>query len=291
MGGFFSGVTGSITEAIKRPLKKTGDVITGTAKKTGDPATGAAAGGLAFGPLGAVAGGLIGGEKIKETAGELGDVVVKGAKKLLRLGDDDYSTDDDLSGTAKTFEEMAAQQWAMYKKYFAPYEIETIKAKSEFLPEFKRQTSEGIDVGKRMDEAGAEVMAATKLGEGRLRRGLSRFGIDPSSSTYGNLANISEIETAKGVAGARTAAKTAAEGEKYARLGSFLDKTTPDPYARAIQGYSGAAQSYTSLANLVANKPPSSLSKILGLAGGGLGAYFGGPAGAAVGYGIGSQLA
>lgn len=215
----------------------------------------------------------------------------RGLKEVEKFFGSDEVEDEageGLSTTAKTFEEIAAEEWAIYKEYYAPFEIETMKAKSEFLPEFTRQTKEGIDVGKRQDEAGAEVMAQTKLGAGRLRREISRYGIDPSSSTYRNVANIQEIETSKAVAGARTHAKTQAESEQYARLGTFLDKPTPDPYARTIQAYSGAAGSYTALANQVVQ--PSDTSRLFGLIGGGVGAAFGGPSGAAVGYGIGSQL-
>lgn len=225
----------------------------------------------------------------KEVFDDIGDIV-QGIGSLFGGGDDDASTvgSEGLETTAKSFEEIAAEQWAIYKKHYAPYEIETMISKRAFLPEFARQTTEGIDVGRRQDEAAAEVMAQTKLGEGRRRREISRYGIDPSSSFYGNVANIQTIETSKAVAGARTAAKTQAESEQYARLGAFLEKPTPDPYARTLQAYSGAAGSYAALAANVVDKP-SPWSGILGLVGGAAGAYFGGPAGAAVGYGIGSQ--
>lgn len=221
--------------------------------------------------LGPVAGGI--GEVLGET-GLFGkkDAGLKGLDKL-----------------AAAQAEIAKQQWATYKKEFQPYEIENVQAQREVFPEYKRLTTEGIDVGRRMDEAAAEVKSQMALGEGIRRREISRYGIDPSSSYYGNVANIQAIEGAKGVAGARTAAKTQAESEKYNRLGLFLNKPVANIGDRATQTYSGAAQTYTSLANQLLNRP-SMTSSVMGLLGGGIGAFLGGPEGAAIGYGVGSSF-
>jgi hypothetical protein len=210
-------------------------------------------------------------------------------------------------------QEMAEEQWELYKEFFLPYEQEAAKANIELLPlisdiskEFYRKTTEGIDVGRRMDEAQAEVIHGQKLGKDMRRREISQYGIDPGSSTYANLANLESLETAKNIAGARTSAKTQAEAEEFARLGYGLGKGAyqaqlgpgADPYARAASGYSGAGSTYASLANRVLsttrkgpeddfNKPGSFIG---GLVGTGIGAYYGGPKGAAVGYGIGSGI-
>jgi hypothetical protein len=217
---------------------------------------------------------------------------------------------------------MAAEQWDMYKDFFMPYEIEAAEANRELLPliteaskttleaqgpvteEFYRQSLEGVDVGERMDEAGAEVISATRLGEGMRRREMSRYGIDPSSSTYGDWANEAALRTATGVAGARTRAKRIAEDENYRRLGYSLGRGVyqaqvgpqVDPYARAAGSYSGAASTYSSLANRVLgmtgpgddyNRSGSILG---GLVGTGIGAYYGGSLGALAGYDIGSGI-
>lgn len=229
-----------------------------------------------------------------------------------------------MAEIAEKQQAMAQQQWDMYKEYFMPYEIEAAQANRELLPliteaskttlglqvpvtkEFYRQSLEGVDVGERVEQAGAEVISATRLGEGMRRREISRYGIDPSSTTYGDMANQAALATAKNVAGARTAARTQAKGESYAKLGYSLGRgvyqtqlgSGADPYARAAASYSGAASTYGPLANRVLGttrtgpRDPYSRTGSLvgGILGTGIGAYFGGPSGAAVGYGIGSGI-
>jgi hypothetical protein len=225
----------------------------------------------------------------------------------------------------KRQQEMAKDQWEMYKEFLMPYEIEAAKANRELLPliteaskttlglqapatkEFYKQALEGIDVGKRMDEAQAEVISATKLGEGMRRREMSRYGIDPSSSTYGDWANKAALATVANIAGARTAAKRQAETEKFSRLGYGLGRgvyqtqvgSGADPYARAAGSYSGAASSYATLANMVLSKSRRESqggdgragSLFGGVAGAGLGYILGGsPQSTMAGYGIGSGI-
>jgi hypothetical protein len=146
---------------------------------------------------------------------------------------------------------MAEEQWQIYKDYFQGYEVEAAKAKGTILPQYMKEATEGVDVNKRMDQAQTDVTAAMKLGEGIRRREASRMGIDPSSTAFGNSVNTGALETAKGIAGARTAARTQAEGEKFQRLGLALDKPVADPYGRAATTYSGAASTYAPLASRV----------------------------------------
>jgi hypothetical protein len=189
----------------------------------------------------------------------------------------DSASERKLAEVAEQQQKMAKEQWDMYKEYFMPYEIEAATANREILPlitesskttlglqapvtkEFYRQSLEGVDVGERVQQAGTEVIHATKLGEGIRRREMSRYGIDPSSETYADLANEAALSTARGVAGARTAARTQAEAENYSRLGYSLGRgvyqtqvgSGADPYARAAGSFAGSAQSYSSLANRV----------------------------------------
>jgi hypothetical protein len=181
-----------------------------------------------------------------------------------------------MADTAAKQYRMAEQQWNMYKEYFMPYEIEAAQADRELLPliteaskttlglqipvtkEFYRQSLEGIDVGERVERAGTEVVSAMKLGESMRRREMSRYGIDPTSSTYADWANKAALSTATGVAGARTATRTQAEAEKYGRLSHSLGRGvyqtkvgTADPYSRAAGSYAGAASSYAQLANRI----------------------------------------
>jgi len=179
---------------------------------------------------------------------------------------------------------MAEEQWQMYKDYFQEYEIETANANRELLPfisenakaqlnlqtkeataqgpvsdKFYQESLKGVDVNRRMDEAGADVVNSMKLGEGARRREASRYGIDPGSTAFGNSVNMASLETAKGVAGARASARNQAEQENYGRLGLAVGKPTgqittvnnADPYARAAGTYSGAASTYAPLATRV----------------------------------------
>jgi len=142
-----------------------------------------------------------------------------------------------------------------------------------------------------MDSAGNEVKSAMKLGGETRRREASRYGIDPNSTAFANAENNAALETAKGVAGARTAAKTQAEQENFQRLGVAAGKDTgsvmtvnnADPASRATALYSGAASTYAPLATRVLSssstvKTPSAgalgfLGNVLGQ---GIGAFAGG---------------
>jgi hypothetical protein len=222
-----------------------------------------------------------------------------------------------LAEVAERQQAMAEEQWDMYKDYFQDYEIEVAKANRdllpymtsstkeqlqyqeeasaanrEMLPEFTKQAMEGVDVNERMDSASNEVKIAARLGEETRRREMSRYGIDPGSSTFANAANVAALDTSRNIAGARTSAKETAEQENFARLGAALGKETgavttvnnADPYARAATSYSGAASSYTPLATRVLSSTKEEsgggFMDFLGQAAGiGLGAYTGGFAG------------
>jgi hypothetical protein len=225
-------------------------------------------------------------------------------------------------------QEMAEQQWAMYQEYMLPYELEAIKANREILPliteaskttlglqadptrEFYRQAQEGVDVQRRMDEAGAEVVSAAGLGQQMRRREISRYGIDPSSTAFAGATNLANIATARGVAGARTTAQRQAEQEQFSRLGFSLGRGVyqtavgpqADPYSRAAGSYAQAAGSQGTLASRVLGTTgttttpytgPSPMGSAIGGAIGAVGGYFAGGGtmqGAQAGYGIGSGI-
>ncbi|MDA8126070.1 MAG: hypothetical protein M0009_12880 [Deltaproteobacteria bacterium] len=162
---------------------------------------------------------------------------------------------------------------------------------------FYKESLEGVNVNDRMDSASNEVKAAVKLGGETRRREASRYGIDPTSSAFVNAENTASLETAKGVAGARTAEKDAAEKENYARLGMAIGKQTQntvgtggintvnnaDPATRAIQTYNGAASTYAPLATRVLSSSkdtPSAgfmgfLGNMMGQAGGAFASSYG----------------
>jgi hypothetical protein len=87
--------------------------------------------------------------------------------------------------------------------------------------EFYNQALEGVDIGRRMSEAQADVEHGFKLsGESARREAMSYGGLDPTK-----IASIStgmNLEKAKAIAGARTSAKTLAEDEQFNRLRSAM---------------------------------------------------------------------
>jgi len=96
-----------------------------------------------------------------------------------------------------------------------------LRERAPIRSEFYNQALTGIDAGKRMDEAQAEVEHGFKLsGESARREAMSYGGLDPSK-----IASIStgmNLEKAKAIAGARTGAKTTAEDEQFSRLRSAM---------------------------------------------------------------------
>lgn len=280
------------------------------------------AGGLLPTVAGAVGGGLAGlavagpyGAAVGAVGGGIGGALSAGDGDDAGGGDEEIR--ESIKGVASKQKEMAKQQWEMYKEFFLPYEIEAAKANRELLPliteaskttlglqvpatkEFYKQAIEGVDVGKRVSEAQTDVISATRLGEGMRRREISRYGIDPSSTTYGNLANQAALATAKNIGGARMAAREKAEAENFARLGYGLGRGVyqtqvgpgADPYARAAGSYSGAASTYAPLVSRVLQDDYNKTGSLFGgLLGAGVGGYYGGAGGATAGYGVGSGI-
>lgn len=274
--------------------------------------------------VGALAGGVVGGPLMSSITAGQGALIGGGLGALYGDGGDGGSGGDGdeeirqrIGTVAKRQEEMAKQQWEMYKEFFLPYEIEAAKANRELLPliteaskttlglqvpatkEFYKQAIEGVDVGKRVSEAQTDVISATRLGEGMRRREISRYGIDPSSTTYGDLANQAALATAKNIGGARMAAREKAEAENFARLGYGLGRGVyqtqvgpgADPFARAAGSYSGAASTYAPLVSRVLQDDYNKRGSLLGgLLGAGVGGYYGGAGGATAGYGVGSGI-
>jgi len=97
-----------------------------------------------------------------------------------------------------------------------------IKRAAPIAEKFYNEAETGVDVNRRMDEAKAEVINATKLGEQMRRREASRYGINPNSTAFGKALTADSLETAKGIAGARTAARNQAEAENFGRLQTAL---------------------------------------------------------------------
>ncbi len=87
---------------------------------------------------------------------------------------------------------------------------------------FYKESLEGVDLGKRAEEAGANVISALRSGRGAEGREMSRYGIDPGSSRFKSGLSERGIAAASMVAGARNRAIREGESENYARLGTAV---------------------------------------------------------------------
>ena len=229
-----------------------------------------------------------------------------------------------LADIAGRQQDIAEDQWDMYKEYFQDYEIEAAKANRDLLPYITESTRQVIETSmpirealskeamvspeelgrKRADQAQADVMQGVKLGEQSQRREASRYGINPNSTAFSRGMTDRSIDTARMVSGARTKATTDAELESFNKKASVLGMQPlsggtgvgvqygngADPYSRAVTSYSGAASSYTPLATRVLGTSGTSTSTTPS---GGFGGFLGNLVGMGVGAmtgGMGTSL-
>jgi len=166
---------------------------------------------------------------------------------------------------------------------------------------FYKESLDGVDLGKRADEAGANVISALRSGDKSAGREMSRYGIDPGSSRFNRGMSETGTTAAGMIAGARNQAKTQGEQENYGRLGMALGvrgmasglpgvQTTQgqgqtyfgnaDPLSRAQGGLGAASSGYGTLASRVLSSaredPPGTFWDFAGnIAGQGVGAWAG----------------
>lgn len=105
------------------------------------------------------------------------------------------------------------------------YQTEGIAAKRKLLPQvtgvaqdYFKQAKQGIDVGKSVNQAGADVTSAFSGALKTHNRNLSRFGIDPSSGRGKSSLDKTSLSMGRSLAGARSTARTQAIDTNYKRL-------------------------------------------------------------------------
>ena len=100
--------------------------------------------------------------------------------------------------------------------------ISKIEQRAPVRQEFYNQALRGVNETERMNQAQAEVAQQMNARKKALANNIRRTGATPGggrmSALYGDLSN----QTARNIAGARTAARTQAEQEEFQRLGSAL---------------------------------------------------------------------
>lgn len=239
----------------------------------------------------------------------------KGGSSKTTVNSYDPVASAKMAEIAQDQQDIADEQWDMYKQYFQDYEIAAAQANKDLLPyitessrltlqeqkrdlelnqplkdalrntqmqevqaaapiadKFYKESLEGVDLGKRADEAGANVNAALSAERGALGRNLSRYGVDPGSSRFRSGLDTAGVTAAGMVAGARNQAVKEGETENYNRLGMALGMRNTvtglagvgstqgqgqtyfgnaDPVARAQTGLAGASATTGTLASRV----------------------------------------
>lgn len=90
--------------------------------------------------------------------------------------------------------------------------------------EFYKQALAGVDVNRRMQQAGADVEHAFAAGDKDFERGIFTSGLklNPNDGAYIAALNQRNLAKTAGIAGARSGARTLAEQEMFARLKSAM---------------------------------------------------------------------
>ena len=166
-----------------------------------------------------------------------------------------------MADIAESQQRMAEEQWDMYKEHFQQYEIDAAKANSELLPfmtnatkEMFTMATEGLDTGRRQDEAEADVVGSFGKAKKAMQMEGAKYGLDPSSQRSLGMVKNFGLDEATAISGARTGARERADTEKFNRLATTMNKQplrTPDVAGRAMSGMGMAASSYRPLATRV----------------------------------------
>lgn len=103
--------------------------------------------------------------------------------------------------------------------------LEEIGARRQLLPhatgvaeKYLKEAKQGIDVGKSVNQAGADVTSAFSGALKTHNRNLSRYGIDPSSDRGKSALGATSLSRGRSLAGARSTARTQAIDTNYRRL-------------------------------------------------------------------------
>lgn len=97
-----------------------------------------------------------------------------------------------------------------------------MKERAPVRKEFYAQALSGVDVNRRMNEGQADVEHAFGLAQKDFERGIFASGARAGGDAYTAALNEQAMAKAKGIAGARSQARTIAEGEMFKRLQSAV---------------------------------------------------------------------
>jgi len=163
-------------------------------------------------------------------------------------GSETNTVDYDYNARMATISEKQQEQADLYfnevyKKYYMPLEQQQAQANLKALPleskayqtglvnlndsledqrkverEFYNKSREGVNVDERMGLAMGDVANSWKGQTDALNRSMARMGVNPNSGRYMGTRVADSAARAAQMAGARTAARVAAEDENYQRL-------------------------------------------------------------------------
>lgn len=182
----------------------------------------------------------------------------KGGQESENIYDKGYTKK--LADIAERQQEMAEEQWQLYKDHFQEYEIAAVESNKELLPFLTNATkslyesAEGIDTTRRQDQAEADVVGAYKKVPQAMKMEQAKYGIDPSSNRALGMFRNMGLNESRDIAGARTSARERADTEKFNRLATASGRRplpTPNISGQAMGGMQMAAGSYSPLANRV----------------------------------------
>lgn len=128
---------------------------------------------------------------------------------------------------------MSEEYMDFWRKSYRPMEEARAAANLELIPgqtalakqqietgqQFQEAAREGVSPEAEADVAQAGVEHAFKGSGEAMARGLSRFGLDPTSGRFADVARQTSLAKARGIAGARSGARRYAGEESFRRLG------------------------------------------------------------------------
>ncbi|MGD9826872.1 hypothetical protein [Desulfobacter sp.] len=97
-------------------------------------------------------------------------------------------------------------------------DMQYMEEKAPVRNAFFRESLEGVDVEGRANKAAADAAHAFANSHMSMGRDMARMGVNPNSGRFAAMGTSNAISRAKGIAGAKTSARTNAEQENFSRL-------------------------------------------------------------------------
>jgi hypothetical protein len=88
--------------------------------------------------------------------------------------------------------------------------------------EFYNQALNGVDAESWASKAAADATQAFMGSQASMTRSAARMGVNPESGRFAGMQNSVAMDRAKAIGGAKTTARTAAEGESFNRLNTAM---------------------------------------------------------------------